>query len=66
MPLNVFKDLSKSSKLFSMGSPNQTNRKNVWCFASIIPIFIFDAKQKYQNIMQTKVLKVMKIAQLPS
>ena len=56
MPSKVFKDLSKSSNIFSMGSPNQTNTNNVWCFTSIIPIFIFNAKQKFPNIMKTKIV----------
>ena len=48
---NTFKLLQSS---FSTVSPNQKIRKDVWCFTSIISIFIFGGKQKYLNIMKKK------------
>ena len=53
MPLNFLKDLSKSFKIFRVGSSIQTVIKK-WYFISRIPILIFDAKQKYLNIMKIK------------
>ena len=48
-------------EFFNLGSFNKAIRKHVWCFASIISVFVFDVKQKYSKIMKNVNLEGTKI-----
>ena len=50
--VNFFKCFLKLYKHFQLGKSNHTIRKHVRCFASLLSVFVFDAKQKCSNVIK--------------